>query len=178
MSDTPTRTRQKSYWIRMSNFSTAGSLPNAVAICRGIPQTWGERPIYQALAPTWAMLKMSMADYIPLFDEILGRTTPQKVIEDMNGKIMLCWCRSNTNCHRRMVATWIAKHTGIGVMEYEPGEAIPGEAPRARQEELPLQNTGRRRLLPMGQTAPEPSGIVHHGGGGHGHEWQSSAIPR
>ncbi len=103
--------------MQTSNYKTAGTHPDAVGISIGAPRGWKGRR-YLALAPTWAMLKMSQADYITHFREILAKLDPEKVANDLgDNAILLCWESFNVWCHRRWVAEWLEQSLGIEVPE-------------------------------------------------------------
>ena len=109
--------------ILTSNFKIAGHLSQAVAISLGVPRGWrGARcPV---LAPPRPLIKiMDEATFIPLYRaQVLDRLDPHKIIQDLGGDdfIMLCWEAPGEFCHRRVVAAWIRKHTGILVEELDP----------------------------------------------------------
>jgi len=109
--------------IFTSNFKTAGHLPQAVAISLGVPRGWrGAR--CTVLAPPRPLIKiMDEATFIPLYRaQVLDKLDPHKIIRDLGGDnfIMLCWEASGEFCHRRVVAAWMLKHTGIQVEEFNP----------------------------------------------------------
>ena len=109
--------------IFTSNFKIAGYLPQAVAISLGVPRGWqGFR--YLALVPPRALIKiMDPETFIPLYrTQILDRLDPYKIIRDLGSDdfVMLCWEAPGEFCHRRVVAAWLRKHTGILVEELNP----------------------------------------------------------
>ena len=55
------------------------------------------------------MLKMSAKEYYTLFDEILAKLDPKKVIEELDGCALLCWESDPSKCHRSYVARWLQK---------------------------------------------------------------------
>ena len=108
--------------IFTSNFKIAGHLPQAVVISRGIPRGWcGAR--CSVLAPPRPLIKiMDEAAFIPLYRaQVLDRLDPFKIIQDLgqDNFIMLCWEAPGEFCHRRVVAAWMRKHTGILVEELD-----------------------------------------------------------
>jgi hypothetical protein len=105
-----------------SNFAVAGKHPKAVCIAVGKPFWWKGRN-YPALAPTREMLKMSSEDYLILYNEILAKLDPEKVVEELgDGAVMLCWCNvaKGEKCHRRLVSGWLEREAGIVVPEFTP----------------------------------------------------------
>ncbi len=97
---------------------------------RGIPA--GFR-VYRPLNPTAPMLKLAYAEYEPLYEGILSRLDPHRVVDDLNRladshePVLLCWERPPFSetvwCHRRMVAAWL---------EHELGWVVPEVAPSSR----------------------------------------------
>jgi len=109
--------------IFTSNFKIAGNLPQAVAISLGVPRGWrGCR--YKALAPPRDLIKiMEPERFIPLYRaQVLDLLEPMKVIRDLGGDnfILLCWEAPGEFCHRRVVAAWLRKHTGVLIEELIP----------------------------------------------------------
>lgn len=107
--------------IYTSYFSNIKNLPKdkaAVSIARGQPK-WFSGRIYLVLAPTWDMIKnMNEAEYRKAYAGILSKLDPKDVICDLDGSILLCWERPGEFCHRRLVAEWIERSTGVIVPEY------------------------------------------------------------
>ena len=109
--------------ILTSNFKIAGHLSQAVAISLGVPRGWhGAR--CSVLAPPRPLIKiMDEATFIPLYRaQVLDRLDAHKIIRDLGGDnfIMLCWKAPGEFCHRRVVAVWLEKATGIKVEEFNP----------------------------------------------------------
>lgn len=109
--------------IFTSNFKIAGRLPQAVAISLGIPRGWRGRR-YKALAPPRDLIKiMEPEKFIRLYRaQVLDSLDPMQVIREMGGDnfIMVCWEPPGEFCHRRVVAAWLRKHTGVLVEEFMP----------------------------------------------------------
>jgi hypothetical protein len=109
--------------IFTSNFKIAGLFPRAVAISLGVPRGWqGARcPV---LAPPRPLIKvMDPATFIPLYrEQVLDKLDPHKIIRDLGGDnfIILCWEDPGVFCHRRVVAVWMEKATGIKIEELDP----------------------------------------------------------
>jgi len=108
--------------ILTSNFKIAGHLPQAVAISLGMPRGWrGARCI--VLAPPRPLIKiMDPETFIPLYKaQVLDKLDPHKIIKDLGGDnfIMCCWEDPGVFCHRRIVAAWMQKHTGVLVKELD-----------------------------------------------------------
>lgn len=110
--------------IETSCFSVYKNTPNGVAISRGVPKWFkGEKEV--ALCPSWALIKntkMGQKEWVrAYYEEVLALLDPIQIAEKMEGKVMLCWEKPGEFCHRRVVAEWIEKETGIIVPEYEQG---------------------------------------------------------
>jgi len=78
---------------------------------------------YPDLFPKWSFLKQYKKDgdensYIESYrTEVLSKLDPQKVYADLKDKTILCWEKSGSFCHRRIVAHWLQQHTGLEVPE-------------------------------------------------------------
>ena len=96
-----------------------------VAISIGVPPNWkGQR--YLALAPTRAMLKMSTTQYYQLYDTILAELDPQKVGQELDGKILICWEKNPADCHRSYVGSWLMR-AGFKCEELTGGSLAVGQ---------------------------------------------------
>jgi hypothetical protein len=109
--------------ILTSNFKIAGHLPQAVAISLGVPRGWrGAR--CTVLAPPRPLIKiMDPETFIPLYKaQVLDKLDPHKIIKDLgeDNFILLCWEDPGVFCHRRVVAAWMRKETGVLVEEFNP----------------------------------------------------------
>ena len=111
-----------------SFFSKGGKDENAVAICRGLPK-WYEGRVYKKLAPTWAMLKMSEAEFESAYrSQVLGGLNAAQVYDELGADaVLLCWEPFNVRCHRRLVAEWLESELGVEIPEfgYERADSIP-----------------------------------------------------
>ncbi len=104
------------------NKAVANNL-NAISIARYAPRWWGQGRRYIALAPSSDLLNRSKAglpwlEYVKEYQrDVLGNLDPVKVHADLSDSILCCWEKPGEDCHRRLVAEWIEKHTGIKVPE-------------------------------------------------------------
>jgi hypothetical protein len=110
--------------IFTSSFKISGHLPQAVAICRGLPHGWQGR-VYHPLAPSWALVKAGLTprDFIRAYRaEVLDKLDPRQVLNELGGDdfIMLCWEPPGEFCHRRVVAAWLKKELGLEIHELNP----------------------------------------------------------
>lgn len=136
--------------IFTSNFKIAGRLPQAVAISRGIPRGWQGRRC-KALAPPRDLIKIMEPERFIAFyrAQVLDKLDPMKMIRDLGGDdfILLCWEPPGEFCHRRVVAAWLRKHTGVLVEELIPSFKRHAEWLRGLQ--------GRRTYEPTDETIPD-----------------------
>lgn len=109
-----------SYFAKRS-VRDSGLIP--VAISLSVPKGFrGKR--YLTLAPTREMINLAhdgkTEKYIKQYTEqILSRLDPQKVYNELDGCVLLCWEKSGSFCHRRLVAEWLEKGTGNRVEEFD-----------------------------------------------------------
>ena len=104
--------------------------PGRISIARWAPRgTPAGFRVYRPLEPTAPMLKMSRAEYEPLYGVILSRLDPRRVVDDRHRladphePVLLCWERppfsETVGCHRRLVAAWLKRELGWVVPEIE-----------------------------------------------------------
>jgi len=78
---------------------------------------------YPALYPKWSFLGRYKEDgdedkYTKAYyDEVLSKLDPEKVYADLKGKVLLCWERSGSFCHRRIVAEWLERELEVEIPE-------------------------------------------------------------
>ena len=127
---------QTSYYSNKS-LALARGKSRLVGISQGVPK-WFSGEVYKALAPTWEMVRMKdMERYIKLYHaQILGKLDPHKTAKLLENSILLCWERPGEFCHRRLVAEWLERETGIIVPEYNVQIAQPPEEPDSAQLNL------------------------------------------
>lgn len=114
-----------------------------VSIARGTPR-WFRGPCYEALAPEWEWLRFSREEYDRAFRRRLNQLDPRRVYEDLGEQaVLLCWCKHNAGCHRRLVAEWLEKSLGIVIPEwgYPRSDCQPYAA--CRWEKGPLARKSR-----------------------------------
>lgn len=91
-----------------------------VAISRGVPKWFTPDVIYMPLAPSWQLIRISdETEYTRRYQaEVLDKLDANFVLSQFqDGAILLCWEPVGKFCHRRLVAEWIQKNTGIVVPE-------------------------------------------------------------
>ena len=86
---------------------------------------WFDGPSYSDLFPKWDMINAFKKtrdedEYVTAYySEILSKLDPEKVWEDLKDKTLLCWERSGSFCHRRIVADWLENTLGVKVLEVQ-----------------------------------------------------------
>jgi len=80
-------------------------------------------PSYPDLYPKWSFLKKYKEDgdeaaYIrEYYKQVLDKLDPAKVYADLKDTTILCWEKSGSFCHRRIVAEWLHDKLGVDVDE-------------------------------------------------------------
>ena len=129
-----------------SNFARLRRIPNSlrpVSIARGTPR-WFRGPRYEPLAPEWEWLRASREEYDQAFRRRLNQLDPHRVYQELGGNaVLLCWCKHNAGCHRRLVAEWLEESLGIVIPElgYSRSDCWPYAA--CRWEKGPLARKSR-----------------------------------
>ena len=79
---------------------------------------------YPDLMPSLSLLRAWRAGAITkeayverYYNETLSKLDPQKVYNDLDGKILLCHEPSGEFCHRRLVARWLEDSLNVKVPE-------------------------------------------------------------
>ena len=105
--------------MQTSNFKLSGHDPKAVAISRSVPKWYtGER--YISLAPaSWALVReKDEAVFRARFLQQLEQLDAAFVVSSLDqDAILLCWEAPGEFCHRRVVAEWLERETGLVVPE-------------------------------------------------------------
>jgi len=101
--------------IYTSNFSNVKNLNknDCVSIAIGTP-IWFRGEIFKELQPTWNIVTnykkgfITDEEYTNIYcDIVLNKLNPKDVIEKLDNKILLCWCKKNKFCHRKLVSNWL-----------------------------------------------------------------------
>ncbi len=97
-----------------------------VAICRWVPR-WYNGKQYIDVAPTVSILRKwkdgpqdreAMNEYIREYQkQVLETLDPQKIRQDLDGKILLCYEKTGDFCHRHLLSDWLNQH-GIPCHEW------------------------------------------------------------
>jgi len=115
--------------IYTSNYARHGNNPNAIAISLTVPE-WYEGTRLEYLAPKSDMVgkirkgseNYNQRKYTREYLDLLkGRNVqPQKLVDSLpDGTILLCYESPGDFCHRRLLADWIERHTGVVVPEWK-----------------------------------------------------------
>jgi len=99
--------------------------PRAVSIARFTPRWWGAGRRYIALAPSAGLLRDWKQGNIATWhgyaqryrNEVLLPLDPVQVYADLENSIIVCWCKDQYICHRRLVADWLKEHIGVDIPE-------------------------------------------------------------
>lgn len=106
-------------FANIKKYKEAGLHPISIAISA----RYFTGQIYRPLNPRKDFMNDPEPGYVLLFNEILSKLSPVKVIEDLselsngNDVILLCHEGEGTFCHRRLVADWLKKELGIDIPE-------------------------------------------------------------
>ena len=79
---------------------------------------------YTSLFPKWSFLSQYKVDgdeeaYTKAYyEQVLSKLDPYKVYVDLKDCTLLCWEKSGSFCHRRLVADWLEKELGVYIPEY------------------------------------------------------------
>ena len=93
----------------------------AVSISRGTP-SWFTGKEYKLLAPSRDLLngyklgEINDDIYTKEFNKYLSTLDAEKVYNDLDGKVLLCYEKTGKFCHRHLVAEWLINN-GYDVIE-------------------------------------------------------------
>jgi len=118
--------------IYTSNYARHSNNKNAIAISLTVPE-WYEGTWFKYLAPKTDMvgkIKKSSANYNQrkytrdYLDVLKARNVNPRALVDAlsDGAILLCYEPPGVFCHRRILADWIERHTGVVVPEWQSQE--------------------------------------------------------
>jgi len=108
--------------IKTSYFSKYKE-PNGISIALSTPN-WFTGEKYLNLNPNYDMLNEykhtnNEVKYYHQYLDILEKLDPIKVLDDLDGKVLLCYEKSGTFCHRKLFSNWIQEKTGIIIPEHD-----------------------------------------------------------
>lgn len=96
---------------------------DGVSIARITPAWIKDLSQYKDLAPSFELLRKYKNDgdedsYTLEYLKQLNRLDVDKVYKDLDGKVLLCYERSNSFCHRHIVSRWF-RDNGYQAFELE-----------------------------------------------------------
>lgn len=109
-----------------SNYARSGEHPLSYAISAKPPE-WYRGKRFSQLAPTWEMIndyksgKITKQQYADQYIELLRvRNIASEDVVDAfpDGTRFLCYEKRGEFCHRRVLAEWIERETGVIVPEF------------------------------------------------------------
>ena len=108
--------------IYLSNFRTAGKDSRAVSIAAITPKGYkGE--VRKDLAPKLTTLskykkgEITAMQYVGEYCDVIYSHDLDKLAEELDGRVLLCYCSKNELCHRLLLGIYLKVETGIEVEE-------------------------------------------------------------
>lgn len=111
-----------SYYGNLKNLHADGFVP--ISVSRGVPKFYQGAQFIE-LAPSWALIKAPIADYVPEYKHVLSKLDPTDVLKSLlrisgGAKIaLLCYEKPGEFCHRRLIAEWLEPAIQMSVAEVE-----------------------------------------------------------
>ena len=108
--------------IYLSNFRTSGKDSRAVSIAAMTPK-WFKGEVRKDLAPKLSTLakykkgEMTMEEYIQEYVNVIYSHDLDKLAEELDERVLLCYCSKKEVCHRLWLAVYLRKETGVEVEE-------------------------------------------------------------
>jgi hypothetical protein len=108
-----------SYYAKQEKYN----FKDCISISIGMKWYKGKLPQAKELAPTWKMvMKSKQSGKIYPYQEYISLLqrrglNPQSIYKKYKGKILLCWEKDPSTCHRRYLARWIEETLGIKLTE-------------------------------------------------------------
>jgi len=110
--------------IYLSNFRTAGKDSRAISIAAITPK-WFKGAIRKDLAPKFSTVtkykngEITPLEYMCVYANIVYSHDLDKLAEELDGHILLCYCSKNDLCHRLILGSYLNIETGVEVEEIE-----------------------------------------------------------
>ncbi|MDR0374726.1 MAG: hypothetical protein LBH85_03275 [Treponema sp.] len=110
--------------IYLSNFAMAGKDSRAVSIAAITPRGF-KGAVRKDLAPPFSLVKaykdekITEAEYILEYGKRIYALDLERIAEELDEKILLCYCDKNAMCHRTLLGLFL--HTELGVEVEEIG---------------------------------------------------------
>jgi len=108
--------------IYLSNFRTAGKDDRSISISAVTPR-WYKGAVRKDLAPKLSAVtetkkgNMTMVEYIGEYCNIIYSHDLERLAEELDGHILLCYCSKNDLCHRMILGAYLRIEIGIDVDE-------------------------------------------------------------
>ena len=108
--------------IYLSNFRTAGKDARAISIAAITPK-WYKGAVRKDLAPKLSTLtkykkgEITLMEYIMEYCNVIYSHDLEKLAEELDGHVLLCYCSKNDLCHRMLLGAYLRIETGINVDE-------------------------------------------------------------
>jgi len=108
--------------IYLSNFRTAGKDERAVSIAAMTPKGFKGK-VRKDLAPKLSTLtaykkgEITMMEYAFEYTKIIYSHDLDTLVEELNGRVLLCHCLKNEFCHRLLLGLYVHKETKVEVEE-------------------------------------------------------------
>ena len=102
--------------IHTSYFAVAhrkASPERLVSIARKAPNGFAGAHYPQLYPPSWLLQwyksgKVNDEEYEVLYrSEVLSKLNPETVAKQLDGKVLVCWEKSGSFCHRNLVMNWL-----------------------------------------------------------------------
>lgn len=108
------------YWGQYKALKKKGIVPVGISVS---PPTWARENCMhnKKLAPTYNMLKLQRAEYVPKFKNILAKLNPEAEYQALlemgegNDVAILCFEKPTDFCHRHMVAEWFNENLQLEI---------------------------------------------------------------
>ena len=108
--------------IYLSNFRQSGKDDRAISIAAITPK-WYKGAVRKDLAPRQTTLtnfhngNITMAEYSYEYVDMIYTHDLDKLAEELDGHVLLCYCSKDEFCHRLLLGLYLHKETGIEVQE-------------------------------------------------------------
>jgi len=108
--------------IYLSNFRTAGKDSRAISIAAITPK-WFKGAIRKDLAPKFSTVtkfkkgEITNAQYIAEYCDVIYSHDLDKLAEELDGHVLLCYCSKNDMCHRLLLGLYLQVETGVKIEE-------------------------------------------------------------
>jgi len=108
--------------IYLSNFRTAGKDERAISIAAITPK-WYKGAVRKDLAPKLSTLtsykkgEITPLEYIFEYTDVIYKHDLEKLVKELDGHVLLCYCSKNEMCHRTLLGLCLHKELGVEIEE-------------------------------------------------------------